>query len=214
MFANRETTSSCDPRRGKRLNQRWEENTGSYGGVRSRRRALPCRLLACSLVGFSQPKPASQQCFPLTINQHQPVQTSPEINQRTGRALIEEGPHTTAKLFLIYPRYCVFYSYIPNTSSYIFLCFSVSLFCHFIPIFFLHFLSFICFAFLRSQLTLNWHNLLASTRLVQMSPPFLLLHSFSSSYLLLRTTSLINTLEHPEKDSIDACSDTVPCFFK
>ena len=40
---------------------------------------------ACSLVGFSQPKPASQQCFSLTINQHQPAQISPETNQRTGR---------------------------------------------------------------------------------------------------------------------------------
>ena len=40
---------------------------------------------ACSLVGFSQPKPVSQQCFSLTINQHQPAQTSPETNQRTGR---------------------------------------------------------------------------------------------------------------------------------
>ena len=44
-------------------------------------------LSACSLVGFSQPKPTSQQCFPLTINQHQPAQTSPEINQRTGRMI-------------------------------------------------------------------------------------------------------------------------------
>ena len=42
-------------------------------------------LSGCSLVGFSQPKPASQQYFPLTINQHQPVQTSPETNQWTGR---------------------------------------------------------------------------------------------------------------------------------
>ena len=48
-------------------------------------------LSACLLVGFSQPKPASQQCFLLTINQHQPVQTSSETNQRTGRmsALID-----------------------------------------------------------------------------------------------------------------------------
>ena len=59
--------------------------------------------------------------------------------------LIEEGPHTTTKLVLIYPRYCVFYSYIPNTSSYIFLRFSVPLFCHFIPIFFLRFLPFLSF---------------------------------------------------------------------
>ena len=29
-------------------------------------------LLACSLVGFSQGLSASQQCFPLTTNQHQP----------------------------------------------------------------------------------------------------------------------------------------------
>ena len=43
----------------------------------------------CSLVGFSQPKPASQQCFSLTINQHQPAQTSPETNQRTGRLFLE-----------------------------------------------------------------------------------------------------------------------------
>jgi len=41
-------------------------------------------LTACSLVGFSQPKPASQQCFPLTKNQHQPAQTSTSTNQRTG----------------------------------------------------------------------------------------------------------------------------------
>jgi len=41
--------------------------------------------LACSLVGFSQLKPASQQYFSLTINQHQPAQTSSETNQRTGR---------------------------------------------------------------------------------------------------------------------------------
>ena len=40
--------------------------------------------LACSLVGFSQPKPASQQCFPLTKNQHQPAQTSTSTSQRTG----------------------------------------------------------------------------------------------------------------------------------
>jgi len=40
---------------------------------------------ACSFVDFSQPKPASQQYFSLTANQHQSIQTSPEINQRTGR---------------------------------------------------------------------------------------------------------------------------------
>jgi len=39
---------------------------------------------ACSLVGFSQPKPASQQCFPLTKNQHELAQTSTSTNQRTG----------------------------------------------------------------------------------------------------------------------------------
>ena len=69
--------------------------------------------------------------------------------------LIEEGPHTTTKLVLIYPCCYVFYSYVPNTSSYIFLCFSVPLFCHFIPIFFLRFLPFLCFAFLRSKQALN-----------------------------------------------------------
>jgi len=41
------------------------------------------RYTVCSLVGFSQPKPASQQCFSLTKNQHQPVQTSTSTNQRT-----------------------------------------------------------------------------------------------------------------------------------
>ena len=53
--------------------------------------ALPLPL--CSLVGFSQPKPASQQCFSLTINQHQPAQTSPETNQRTGRTTSVECLH-------------------------------------------------------------------------------------------------------------------------
>jgi len=55
----------------------------------------------CSLVGFSQPKLVSQQCFALTINQHQPAQTSSETNQRTGSdsrilSLIEcaHGPRT------------------------------------------------------------------------------------------------------------------------
>ena len=40
-------------------------------------------LSACSLIGFSQPKSASQQCFPLPTNQHQSAQISPETNQRT-----------------------------------------------------------------------------------------------------------------------------------
>jgi len=31
-----------------------------------------CIPTACSLVGFSQGLSASQQCFPLTTNQHQP----------------------------------------------------------------------------------------------------------------------------------------------
>ena len=37
----------------------------------------------CSLVGFSQAYSTSQECFPLTTNQHQPAQTSLETNQRT-----------------------------------------------------------------------------------------------------------------------------------
>jgi len=41
-------------------------------------------ITVCSLVGFSQSKPASQHCFPLTKNQHQPAQTSISTNQRTG----------------------------------------------------------------------------------------------------------------------------------
>jgi len=45
--------------------------------------------LPCSLVGFSQPKTASQQYFSLTTNQHQPAQTSPETNQRTGRLILD-----------------------------------------------------------------------------------------------------------------------------
>ena len=44
-------------------------------------------LTAYLLVGFSQPKPASQQCFPLTTNQHRPAQINPETNQRTGRLM-------------------------------------------------------------------------------------------------------------------------------
>ena len=40
------------------------------------------RHTSCSLVGFSQPKPTSQQCFSLTTNQHQLAQTSLETNQR------------------------------------------------------------------------------------------------------------------------------------
>ncbi|XP_066334786.1 uncharacterized protein [Miscanthus floridulus] len=38
-----------------------------------------------SLQFSGQPKPASQQCFSLTTNQHQPAQTSSETNQRIGR---------------------------------------------------------------------------------------------------------------------------------
>jgi len=38
---------------------------------------------AYSLVGFNQPKPASQQYFSFTKNQHQPAQTSTSSNQRT-----------------------------------------------------------------------------------------------------------------------------------
>ena len=45
---------------------------------------LGLRRTACSLVGFSQPKSASQQCFLLTKNQQQPAQTSTSINQQTG----------------------------------------------------------------------------------------------------------------------------------
>ena len=45
-------------------------------------------LTACSLIGFSQPKPASKQCFPLIKYQHQPAQTSTSTNQRALRLLM------------------------------------------------------------------------------------------------------------------------------
>jgi len=32
---------------------------------------------ACSLAGFSQPKPANQQCFPLKKNQHSQFKPAP-----------------------------------------------------------------------------------------------------------------------------------------
>ena len=56
--------------------------------------------------------------------------------------LIQESPHTTTKLVLMYSRSCVFHSCVPNTYCHIFLCFSIHLFYHFIPFFFLRFLSF------------------------------------------------------------------------
>ena len=52
---------------------------------------------ACSLVGFSQPKPTSQQCFSLTKNQHQPAQTSTSPNQQTGYVSSYKHKNTSAQ---------------------------------------------------------------------------------------------------------------------
>jgi len=67
--------------------------------------ASSCRASFTFSLCFSQPKPASQQYFSLTKNQHQPAQTSTSTNQRTdplleGLAGIKNlGPVLIPKIF-------------------------------------------------------------------------------------------------------------------